>query len=168
MSDTEDYDNLPEMYEEDEIIENEKPKKDKKFTQKQLDTVKANLEKARAIRMKQINAQKQAEVQQVIPRKNGKIKVRDDYYDNDESDYSDDEPEYELKRKKGPIVRRTNQEIKENKRLDKIEKILEDLARAQRKVKRPQHNTIVQIPPNESRRALPNVVAKTAKLLSLF
>ena len=55
MSDTE-YDELPNMYEEEEVVDSKKPKK--KFTDKQLETVRNNLAKGRAMRLQQINEQK--------------------------------------------------------------------------------------------------------------
>lgn len=166
MSDTE-FDNLPDMYEEDEVVQETKPKK--KFTEKQLETVRNNLAKGRAMRLQQINAQKQAasKVKQYKVTKKGKLKEPEESY-SDESDYSsEDEPEYEIRPKKGK-AKPTKKSAKETQRLDKIEQILEGLAKAQKKAKRPQHNTIVQIPQIGSSRPVSNVQTKAATLLRLF
>jgi hypothetical protein len=167
MSDNEDY-NLEDIpYDDNEEVLVDAPPKHttktykRKPTAKQLETMRKNLEKGRAKRQEQVKARKQQEqeyTQYVVDE--GKQPRDGRYYDDEYSDYSDGysdgEPEYEIRKRKPkqqPAEPKekppTKKEQKEMDRLDKMENILMNLLKQQKKArKRPQvvKNTIVQIP----------------------
>ncbi len=166
MSDNEDYDASEMDYNDDEVLQDNpevKAPKKKQFTAKQLETVRKNLEKAQAVRAHNIALrQEKKDTKQYktyqVPR------PMDDY---EESDYSDEEeapPKKKMGRPSAPPP--TKKEIKEASRLDRIEKILYGIASAQKKVRKPVHNTIVQLPHAEIKKTA--VPLKLQKLINLF
>lgn len=165
-----DYGELPEMYEEEEIVESTKPKR--KLNAKQLETVRKNLESGR----NKINARRKKAKEDDVKYnqyivQHSKTRKHKKYESETESEYTDEESEEEEQpkksKKKQSGAKKSNR--KEEDRLDKIESILLGIAKAQSKVKvktKPQivRNTIVQIPKN----AMPKVSDDGRKLIRLF
>jgi hypothetical protein len=157
------YDEIPELYEE-EIVEEEKPKR--KRTDKQRNAGLKNLELARQKRSSLAKAKKQQaqEYDQYIvdPRDNKlskrnykrEVNYNDKYYDDDGSDYSDysdDDDVYEIRPKKGKSKQKapSKKELKEQDKLARIENILMGLVKAQKtasKSKKVVKNTVIQVP----------------------
>lgn len=190
MSDQEDYqiDDIPFEGGEEEVIGN-KPAKEykRKPTEKQLETMRANLEKGRMKRqaMTQQQKKKQEDYDEYLindsdaPKKVSKGRQptapapsEDDY--SDYTDVSDDEVEYKIipKKKHSKQKAPTKKESKEQTRLDKIENILLSLVKEQKRsrsnLKQPKiiKNTVIQIPKSSSA-AIPTS-GTFSKLLKLF
>ena len=180
MSDSDQYEDLPELYDDDVVspVEEEihidkkaKPAAKRKFTNKQLETVKANLEKARQARQKQVKTRKREEdeydnyaiqaptIKQVRPTR--QRQPEPEYYDESASD-DDYEPPPRSRKSKAP----TKKELKEEDRISRMENILNNIWNAQKKAKKkpPVHQTIVQIPKQGTKQPSANGV----KILKMF
>ena len=166
-----------------------KPKKEykRKPTNKQLETMRANLAKGREKRQAMVKANKKQEEQYdeyllqepepQLVRRGAQRKVQyEDEYSDEYTDASDSEPEYEIKKKDKSSKKKdppTKREVKEQNRLDKIENILMKLVNEQKKsqtVKRHPtkiiKNTVIQIP--KSGQSTTNGTGSYQKLIKLF
>jgi hypothetical protein len=181
MSDIE-YEDAPE-FEQEEVIE-EKPAKEykRKPTLKQLETMRANLEKGRAKKAQLTKARKEDDQQYdqylidgQAPKKRGRQPAPK--YD-DEDDYTDDytdeesEPEYEIRpKKKEPNgkkgEKKSARDKKHEDKLDKIESILMQLAKEQKRSRnRPKvvKNIAVNVPSNRQAQPAPTNLTRLLKL----
>jgi ElaB/YqjD/DUF883 family membrane-anchored ribosome-binding protein len=175
------YEDLPELYDdgetvlsETETIPIEKPKREtkRKFTAKQLETVRKNLQKARETRQKQVKTRKKQEeeyenyvVEPEEPRRRKQSSRQQPQYYDDESGSDSGSDDYEPPpRRKGTGSKKRT---KEEDRLARIEGILGDFIKAHKKAakkKAPVHQTIVQVPRGNPKPVLPAL----PKLLKLF
>lgn len=174
---------------EEEIINDAKPTKEykRKPTEKQLATMRANLEKGRHKRqlMAQQQKQKQDNYNEYLvndsdtPKKvsRGRPTKAPEPSEDEYSDYtdaSDDEVEYAIvpKKKNAKVKAPTQKESKEQSRLEKIENILLSLVKEQKRsrsnLKQPKiiKNTVIQIP--KSSNTVTPSGATFSKLLKLF